>query len=1034
MKRNILSVLLACLMIVSLAFLTGCSNELETKYNDLSANQEKVEASIKDHTAKTEAEIQAAAKKATEDLAVAQATLEKLIADGKAASAAELDAAVRDFNAAIEAVEEALADASLTLGAELEASFAEELKSAIDTAEKALAEASKKSIEDLKSELAEIIASGDAATSEDLKAAIADAVAKLAAIDETLAQTAVDGDATLKGELLDAIDEAKVEIYAFLAEMQADLDERFDEVQDDLDNSLKDDEWETATAAVIVAYKALADSYYAIDFNAYYPAQQDEITEAYEIVYITLIRTTSVAEYETVEDFANDIVETFEDMVDLVETKAEYIESVLTELGGYEDIEWTTEWNENITEAEELIEAELVDGVVPEWLEEVKELTDDFRERYEDLAGAADGNAILDRMIAVNAVAVDFSNEAYKNEVASVKDAYEAWAADEANNAIHDEIFAEDVLATFYERVDRIADLATAAVLAEGFNASMKDLLAAIKVTSVSNDNAKKFVELTAAIDEENGWIDVYFSAPYDVEKVEGNYNWNMLDHALWADVKTAYNDALTLFEKNAHPYIYAVENLGDVSLFTLDEINHAKDMYKVLVNAPELTVYAVIFQERFGKSAAQTYNDLLATETEYKALVAKALSDYETAFEGVKDMTPENVTIYDEDAIDAILDWYEANTAKNADGAPEFVNYLINKLGAEEPIISGEGYVLAEDLTITAADYAEIVAIEAAFDALTEAKEAETEAVEAAIDAIAAILTNKELPASTACKDAIEAAEKALADWKSGANAPEGFAAAQFAIDAESDLYVVDEEALEEAREYYDYLMEIVAEIQTAIKELPDYKYSYDIKDDATRDAFEAAIAEIRKAITDFAPLNDNIPADVNFDLAKLAQGDLAIARYDAYVKTKAAHDAALEKAEIELADDTAALNAIGDALGIILTDHVAEINLAPTVEECNAGLTLAVAKYTVAGDITAAYLRVYAVMDEDELALFVNEAAKADAKNRLVTALVNAFEFHIYDETDPDFTNELIIIEVEEFRAPYNTLAEQAEVEVAW
>lgn len=1034
MKRNILSILLACLMIVSLAFLTGCGNELENKYNELSTNQEKVEASIKDHTAKTEAEIQAAAKKATEDLAVAQAKLEKLIADGDAANAAELDAALTELGAAVEAVEEALAEAAASLGAELEESFAAELKSAIDTAEKALTEASKKSLETLKAQLAELVAAGDAATSDNLKAAIADAVAKLSAIDEVLAETALELDATLKGELLDEIDALEGEILALLVDIQTAIDLKFDDVNEDLDNTLKDDEWEEATAAVIVAYKALSDSYHAVDFNAYYPEQQEEIMEAYDIVYITLIRTSSVAEYESVDDFVAEIVETFEDMVDLVETKAEYIESVLTELGGYEDIEWTTEWNENITEAEDLIEAELIDGVVPEWLEDVNELTEDFRERYEDLAGAADGNAILDRMIAVNAVAVDFSNEAYKNEVASVLAAYEAWADDEANDAIHDEIFAEEVLDTFYERVDRIEDLATAAGLAANFNERMEALLAAIKATSVSNDNAKEFLALTAAIDGENGWIDTYFSAPYDAEKVEGNYNWNLLDHALWADVKTAYNDALTLFEKNAHPYIYAVENLGKVSLFTLDEINHAKDMYKVLVNAPELTVYAVIFQERFGKSAAQTYNDLLATETEYKALVAKALSDYETAFAGVEGMTTANVTIYDEAAIDAVLAWYEANTAKNAEGAPEFVNYLINKLGAEEPIISGEGYVLSEELTITPEDYAAIVALEAAFDALTAAKKAETEAVEAAIDAIAALLTNKELPASTACKDAIEAAEKALADWKSGANAPEGYVAAQFAVDAASDLYTVDEAALTAAREYYDYLMEIVAGIQAAIKELPDYKYSYDIEDEATRDAFEAEIAEIRAAITEFAPKNDNIPAEANFDVAKLAQGDLAIARYDAYVETKAAHDEALVKAQADLADDAAALAAITEALKTILDDHVAEINLAPTVEACNDGLELAVAKYKVAGDITAAYLRVYAVMDEDVLGLFADDAAKADAKARLVTALVNAFEFHIYDEVDPDFTNELIIIEIEEFRAPYNTLAEQAEVEVEW
>ena len=1033
MKRNILSILLACVMIVSAFLLVGCNtDELEAKYNELGANQTKVESSLKDATAKTEAEIQAAAKKATDDLAVAQAKLEKLIEDSEAASAAELNAAIEEFNAAIEAVEETLADANANLSAELEKKFAEELASAVETAQKALTESSKKSIEDLRADLAEAIAAGDAATAEDIKATIAESVEKLAAIDKVVTETAIELDGVLKAEVLDAVAAEKAALVDMIEDLRDDVNEAVEALNERIDNAVEIDKWEETTVLVIEAVQDLYDAFYAVEWDSYYAAEQAEIETYYDTAYVKLLRLRDAGENGANIDA---ILDEFDAAVAEVMTKAEYIESVLTELGEYEDIEHTSDWDDNISDAEDLIAKELVDGVVPEWLEDVADMAEDFRDRYIEVAGADYGYDLYEEMVRLNGIAVDFTDKDYLKDVADLRTNYEEWLAnpEQDNVTMNEEIFGADdfaVVKAFEVKEARIEALTSAAEIADKLNVAMEALLEDIAQTSVSNDNAVAYSTLTVAVEK---WAEDFFSAPYDVEKVADNNNWNLLDHELWAKVVEAYGEATALFEANAHPYIYAVENLGEVNLFTYDEIAHAKAMYKRLVEAQEFAVYSQIFAEKFNKSAAQTYNDLLATEVEYAALVNEALASYLAAFEGVKDMTTENVTIYDGAAIDAILEWYDDNTAKDAEGNPLFTNYLNNVLDVE-PSVYSEGYVLSEDVLVNSTTYASVVELKTAYDALVAAKEAEGEEVDAAIDAIAAILTNKELDASTACKDAIEAAEKALAAWKSGENAPEGFAAAQFAITAAAP-YAVDEADLVDARAYYDFLMGVVETIKEDIELLPAYNYSYDIADQVVRDNYAANIAAIRKAIDEFAPMNDNIPAEENFDLTKLDAGELAIARYDAYVKTKAEHDLALDNAVATLAgahDDVLAI--VANALDVVLENHVAEINKAPTVAECNAGLALAVAKYTVADDIIAAYLRVYAVMDEDKAALFADDAAKAAAFDRVETAVKNAFELHIIEDATGNFETALVLIEVEELRAPYNDLAEAADVVVEW
>ena len=215
MKRNILSIMLACLMIVSLLVLTGCKvDDLAVKVDENAANAENA---VNNAASKADADVKAAAKKAADDLAAAQAKLEKLIKDGDAADTASLAAAVKDFNAAIAAIDEALTGADAALKAELVADFDEK----IETATKMLQEATNTAIGKATEELEAAIAKGDAATAAQLSEAIAAVAGKLADLDTVVQETAIALDNILKDEFAGAIAEVEASAKAMKAELEA---------------------------------------------------------------------------------------------------------------------------------------------------------------------------------------------------------------------------------------------------------------------------------------------------------------------------------------------------------------------------------------------------------------------------------------------------------------------------------------------------------------------------------------------------------------------------------------------------------------------------------------------------------------------------------------------------------------------------------------------------------------------------------------------------------------------------------------------
>ena len=255
MKRNILSIMLACLMIVSLLVLTGCKvDDLAVKVDENAANAENA---VNNAASKADADVKAAAKKAADDLAAAQAKLEKLIKDGDAADTASLAAAVKDFNAAIAAIDEALTGADAALKAELVADFDEK----IETATKMLQEATNTAIGKATEELEAAIAKGDAATAAQLSDAIAAVAGKLANLDAVVQETAIALDDLLKAELSAAIEAVADAAAKNLADAKAALTDAIaagDKVNADaiaaLDAAVK-----AAQAAADAAAKANAD-------------------------------------------------------------------------------------------------------------------------------------------------------------------------------------------------------------------------------------------------------------------------------------------------------------------------------------------------------------------------------------------------------------------------------------------------------------------------------------------------------------------------------------------------------------------------------------------------------------------------------------------------------------------------------------------------------------------------------------------------------------------------------------------------------
>lgn len=427
MKRNILSIMLACLMIVSLLVLTGCKvDDLAVKVDENAANAENA---VNNAASKADADVKAAAKKAADDLAAAQAKLEKLIKDGDAADTASLAAAVKDFNAAIAAIDEALTGADAALKAELVADFDEK----IETATKMLQEATNTAIGKATEELEAAIAKGDAATAAQLSEAIAAVAGKLANLDTVVQETAIALDDLVKAELGAAIKKLADKVGADTKELnellalKADKSvvdaaaTKLDTVAGDLETlkgvvaalggdngALADlrtyidgklaeakaasdvayvvvENWNTATDLIVKAVVELSTHFNTkVDKDFYYGDEYSKIVALYEEYRIRLTRAVDA---DAVDNVLNSETGYYA-AVDAVDTKADVILAVLTAEGKtVEEVLLNDAWKKAITTAQAMLAAE-TDADVVELLKDVQKLADDMAARYAELEGA----------------------------------------------------------------------------------------------------------------------------------------------------------------------------------------------------------------------------------------------------------------------------------------------------------------------------------------------------------------------------------------------------------------------------------------------------------------------------------------------------------------------------------------------------------------------------------------------------------------------------------------------------------------------
>ena len=262
MKRNILSILLACLMIVSLCMMVGCNtDELEAQIME---NDAKQEGAVSDLAADLESDIKSAADTAAANLAAAQKKLETMISGGDAVDAAALKAATEEFNAALAATQDALdatVDAAVEDATDAYVALEASLEKAIDDAVAAVAAATEKKIGNLDAALKDAIATGDA----DLSAKVTSVAEELALLQENVLRDMVALDTIAKQDLTDKFNATIEEIYydlcEYIGEVVVYLEELIDEnAEEDASVEELNTAVDTLNAAIEAAKKVAADA------------------------------------------------------------------------------------------------------------------------------------------------------------------------------------------------------------------------------------------------------------------------------------------------------------------------------------------------------------------------------------------------------------------------------------------------------------------------------------------------------------------------------------------------------------------------------------------------------------------------------------------------------------------------------------------------------------------------------------------------------------------------------------------------------
>ena len=538
---------------------------------------------------------------------------------------------------------------------------------------------------------------------------------------------------------------------------------------------------------------------------------------------------------------------------------------------------------------------------------DIEKLTSDYTAAID--AYVAYRNATIDALDDYAADTYVYNYTADGSELAALEaadKAYDDWRADVLNRGFDADVaLLDDLYADLCVALARANALEAANTKANEIEALVEKLRGQLTNMSVVKSEYQDTRDTILA--EQAAWINTYFDNnpnEYPEEKVPGNANYDILDHAAIKAVSDLYDEKLGALEDLEKTLAEALTKIETIDIYSAADLGAASDAYTALTNKLGDLGYKLD-----DIDASVVTNTIATKNVEYKALVKAAVE----AYNDLTVLAKADVTLAKEVEVNALVAWYNTYLAvdvKNAD--------------AELPV---ESLKLADDLVITAAEVNNAKAAYAAFVELTAAKAEELakleDALEALVDKTPAIALRAEIAAVYAQYNA----------WLNGDNAPEGYKG-----DIQFVPVTADVDAIAPLKAKLDTLdaavKNLVKEAADAYKLLTvlakaDVTLAKEIEVNALVDWYNTyLVMDIKNAATELAA--DIVLEDVTITAAKVED---AKAAYAAFVELTAAKDAEFKalKAELEALvdeDKNPPSTALRDAINTAYAHYDAWLN----------------------------------------------------------------------------------------------------------
>ena len=531
----------------------------------------------------------------------------------------------------------------------------------------------------------------------------------------------------------------------------------------------------------------------------------------------------------------------------------------------------------------------------------------DYMAKYAEAVAKLAGEEIKAEMDAINATLMT-----PESELAATWLKYTAWEKAAGNDAADVEGFEATVI-LYAANIVRVDALVLAKAEAEALNARIEAFAASVAEYASTKANKVAKDELTEDVEE---WIAVYFSGDYAAEIEANTVNYQMLNVAAFEAACDAFDAAMAEAMTHAADFILAVENVGNVTLLSWDEIELAQTFYLVWVKDQGVNNFDFMFSE--DAAPEDYYKTLITYMSEFDALKVAAKDAYVSAKATADTVNAANINLYSTE-LNALIKWYKDYTFVN--GVAVFDNTTFAGVeGFSEDALAkfvdvADGYKLDKDLVITADTYKALTDLKAVQDKLIADKTAETEALKAQIAAIGDVFVDADTAKNTA-EAAVVAAREAYTTWKNGTDA-DGDTIIQNAVADACTKFVVDNYAVLTAAEAKIVdLKAAAADIKADIAALAYTDAEMDLADlpvDFDAEAYYTTVVAIAADVEAFKTANGGIRGMItDAELAELAAAELIVTKYaallevyDIYVTKVAEVDA---DADIE-ADDKAAI-----------------------------------------------------------------------------------------------------------------------------